>query len=144
MRRDQAGSVRVVHAYFRTLNFMRYNNVRGFRHVIKAFGFSYAGFRAAFAYEEAFRLEVILICILAPLGIWFGGSPLEKAMLLGSLFLVPLTELLNSAVEATVDRISEEHHKLSGRAKDLGSAAVFIGLVNVLVVWGLILTPKLF
>jgi diacylglycerol kinase (ATP) len=122
---------------------MRYNHVRGLKHVIKAFGFSIAGFRAALRYEEAFRLELILFGVLAPASIWLGDSIMEQVMLLGSLFLVLITELMNSAVEAAVDRISEEHHDLAGRAKDLGSAAVFVALVNVVVIWGIVLTPKL-
>lgn len=121
---------------------MRYNHVRGVRHVVKAFGFSMAGLRAAWEHEEAFRIEVLLFIILAPLGIWLGDTSLERAILAGCLIIVLITELLNSAIEATVDRVSEEHHKLSARAKDIGSAAVFIALMNVVLVWSLILVPK--
>ena len=121
---------------------MRYNHVRGLKHVIKAFGFSMAGLRAAWKHEEAFRIEMLLFIILMPLGLWLGESPLEKVLLVGCLFIVLITELLNSAVETTVDRVGEEQHKLSERAKDIGSAAVLIALVNVVVVWSLILVPK--
>jgi diacylglycerol kinase (ATP) len=121
---------------------MRYNHIRGIRHVIKAFGFSMAGFRAAWAYEEAFRIEMLLFILLTPLGLWLGETAVERALLVGCLFIVLITELLNSAVETTIDRVSEEQHKLSGRAKDIGSAAVFVALMNVVVVWGLILVPR--
>ena len=121
---------------------MRYNHVRGLKHVIKAFGFSMAGLRAAWEHEEAFRIEMLLFIILAPLGLWLGDTPLEKALLVCCLFIVLITELLNSAVEATVDRVGEEQHNLSARAKDISSAAVLISLVNVFVVWSLILVPK--
>ncbi len=77
--------------------------------------------------------------ILAPLGYWFGKSGVERALLIGSVILVLIVELLNSAIEAAVDRVGEERHALSGRAKDIGSAAVFVALLNVAVVWGLII-----
>jgi len=123
---------------------MRYNHARGIRHVVKAFEFSMAGLHAALQHEEAFRIEMLLFLMLAPLGLWLGDTPTEKALLVGSLFLVLITELLNSAVETTVDRVSEEMHDLSARAKDIGSAAVLMSLLNVVVVWCLILLPKYF
>lgn len=100
--------------------------------------FSMKGFRAAWKHESAFRQETLLALVLTPLGIWLGQTPVEAALLIGSVFLVVIVELLNSSIEAVVDRVSDEHHKLSGRAKDMGSAAVFLSLVLVLVVWGLI------
>jgi diacylglycerol kinase (ATP) len=112
---------------------------RGLSRIVRAFGWSIAGFRSALRYEEAFRQEVFLCCILVPAGLWLGETGLEKAMLTSSVLLVPIVELLNSAVESTVDRISSEQHPLSGRAKDLGSAAVFLSLVNVFAVWVLVL-----
>ncbi len=121
---------------------MRYNHIRGIRHVINAFGFSMAGLRAAWAFEEAFRIEMLLFILLAPLGLWLGETPVEKALLVGCLCIVLIAELLNSAVETTVDRVSEDHHILSGRAKDIGSAAVFVALMNVVVVWLLIIVPR--
>ena len=121
---------------------MRYKQVRGIKHVVKAFGYSMAGLRAAWQYEEAFRIEILLFIILAPLGIWLGDTSMERVVLVDCLIIVLITELLNSAVETTVDRVSEEQHKLSGRAKNIGSAAVFIALLNVVLIWGLILVPK--
>lgn len=118
---------------------MRYNHVRGVSHVIKAFGFSMAGFRDALRYEEAFRIELTLFVVLAPVALWLGHSGVDRALMVGSLLLVLITELMNSAVEATVDRISEDDHDLARRAKDIGSAAVFVSLVSVPVVWSLVL-----
>lgn len=107
--------------------------------LVNAFGYSMRGLRAAFIHEAAFRLEVALFVVLAPLGLWLGRSGVERALLVGSLFLVMLAELVNSALEAAVDRIGPERHELSGRAKDIGSAAVFVSIVLMLVTWALIL-----
>ena len=109
--------------------------------VWRAFGWSMAGLRAAWRNEAAFRQEAVLCVALVPLALWLGGSGVERALLLGSLALVLVAELLNSAVEAVVDRIGPEQHELSGRAKDLGSAAVFISLANVITVWLCVLLP---
>jgi diacylglycerol kinase (ATP) len=111
----------------------------GLRRIINAFFFSCAGFKAAWQNEAAFRQEGLLFIILAPLGFWLGQGPLDKSLLVGSLLLVLMVELLNSAVEAVVDRIGHEHHELSGRAKDIGSAAVLLALLNVGLIWGLYL-----
>lgn len=100
------------------------------------------GFKACYAEEEAFRQEVWALIALLPLGLWLGETPLERAVLIGSLLIVPIVELLNSAIEANVDRVGLEHHELSGRAKDIASAAVFLSVVFGWVVWGLILVPK--
>ncbi len=116
---------------------------RGITHVIKAFQYSLQGLRAAFRYEEAFRLELLACLIMVPLGIWLGRSALEYALLFSSLLLVLIVELVNSAIEAIVDRIGVEHHVLSGRAKDIGSAAVFLSLIYVAVVWGALLVGRL-
>lgn len=110
--------------------------------IVRAGGYSFAGFRAALKKEAAFRQEVILFIVLAPLGFWLGGNGIERALLVGSLFIVLITELLNSAMEATVDRISKKHHKLSGRAKDMGSAAVYLSLVLVALTWALVLWDR--
>jgi diacylglycerol kinase (ATP) len=110
--------------------------------IVRAGGYSISGFRAALKKEAAFRQEVILFVVLAPLGFWLGGNGIERALLVGSLFIVLITELLNSAMEATVDRISKKHHKLSGRAKDMGSAAVYLSLVLVLLTWTLVLWDR--
>jgi diacylglycerol kinase (ATP) len=90
-------------------------------------------------HEDAFRVELILVILLAPAALWFGDTGIERALMIGSLVLVLIVELLNSAVEATVDRISFENHRLAKRAKDIGSAAVMLSLVNAGVVWLLII-----
>jgi diacylglycerol kinase (ATP) len=110
--------------------------------IVRAGSYSMSGLRAALKKEAAFRQEVILFAILAPLGFWLGGNGIERALLVGSLLIVLIVELLNSAIEATVDRVSKKHHKLSGRAKDMGSAAVYIALLQVLLVWALILADR--
>ncbi|MGE4617963.1 MAG: diacylglycerol kinase [Gammaproteobacteria bacterium] len=93
------------------------------------------GLRAGWQHEEAFRQEAMLTAVMLPLAFWVGRGPLDYAVLIGSLFIVLITELLNSGVEALTDRVSEEPHELSGRAKDLAAAAVFLSLVMMAVVW---------
>jgi diacylglycerol kinase (ATP) len=112
--------------------------VNGWRRVIRATGISLKGLRAGLG-EPAFRIEIALFVPLAPLALWLGRTGLERAVLIASLMLVLVAELLNSAVESVVDRVGLEHHVLSGRAKDLGSAAVFVTLVQVPAVWALVL-----
>ena len=112
---------------------------RGFTRVVKAGQYSWQGLRAAYRHEEAFRQEIWLCIILIPLGIWLGQSGVERALLIGSVILLPLVEMLNSAIEAVVDRISDEQHELSGRAKDMGSAAVAITIGLMVAVWVLVL-----
>ena len=119
-------------------------NARGLRRLVNAFGYSMAGFRACFVHEEAFRQEVFVVVPLLPVALWLAETPVERALLVGSLLLVPLVELLNSAVEATVDRIGTDLHELAGRAKDIGSAAVFLSILLAAAVWGIILLPRLF
>lgn len=111
----------------------------GIVRILRATRYSWQGLCAAFRHEAAFRQELALVVVLAPLGWWLGAGGIERALLLGSLLLVLIVELLNSAVEAAVDRHGGETHDLSGRAKDLGSAAVFVSLLNVPLVWGLVL-----
>jgi diacylglycerol kinase (ATP) len=111
----------------------------GLRRVWNAVVYSVAGFRAAYANEDAFRQEVLLACALIPLALFLPAAGLGKALMIASVLLVLIVELLNSAVEATVDRISLENHQLAKRAKDIGSAAVLLSLINVLVVWALVL-----
>jgi len=118
---------------------MKSHNTKGIKRLIKALAWSLSGLKKAFQDEIAFKQEVILFIILAPLGIWLGETNVEKCLLVGALFLVLIVELLNSALEATVDRIGEEIHPLSGKAKDIGSAAVVLALLNAGVVWALIL-----
>jgi len=113
------------------------------KRLINATKNSLAGLKAAWQNEAAFRLEVLGAVILVPAAFWAGEAPVERLLLIGSCFLVLVTELLNSAIEAVVDRIGLEHHELSGRAKDIGSAAVLLSLVNLLIVWGLIFFPRL-
>ena len=111
--------------------------------VLLATKWSLQGLRAAWLHESSFRLEVYLLVVAAPLALWLGQTGVERALLLGSCLLVLATELLNSAVEAVIERYGPEHHELAGRAKDMGSAAVFVTMMNGLLVWGLILVPRL-
>ena len=111
----------------------------GIKRLANAFTYSVAGTLAAFKHEDAFRQEVILSIVLIPLAIYLGQTPIEQALMISSILLIIIVELLNSSVEATVDRISVKRHKLSKRAKDIGSAAVFFSLVNAAVFWFLIL-----
>ena len=111
----------------------------GLQRVLNAAGYSWAGLTAAFRHEDAFRQEVFLALLLIPLALYLGDSGIERALMIGAVLGVLIVELLNSAVEAAVDRISLEHHHLIKRAKDMGSAAVMIALVNVVVVWALML-----
>lgn len=104
--------------------------------------FSTQGLVAAWKNEAAFRQELTLVALLLPVAIWLGQNALERAVLIGCLLLVVLVELLNSAIEAAVDRHGEQLHELSGRAKDMGSAAVFVSLVLVALVWGLIAAER--
>jgi diacylglycerol kinase (ATP) len=108
------------------------------RHIGKAFIWSAAGIQTAWKNELAFRVEAIIIIILIPLGIWLGKSAAERALLIASCLLILIIELLNSAVEAVVDRIGTEHHELSGRAKDMGSAAAFFAMLTAGIIWALI------
>jgi diacylglycerol kinase (ATP) len=108
-----------------------------------AFLWSMQGLRATWQVESSFRLEVYLFVVLAPLALWLTPVGVERAILIGSMLLVLIIEVLNSAVEAVVDRAGKEHHELAGRAKDMGSAAVFLSDINVLLCWGFVLVPRL-
>jgi diacylglycerol kinase (ATP) len=110
----------------------------GLRRIWNAIYYSLQGITAAWRHEAAFRQEAILCIIMIPLSFLLGHSAVERALLAGTCLLVLVTELLNSAIEATIDRIGSEHHELSGRAKDIGSAAVFISLCCVVLTWALI------
>lgn len=112
--------------------------VTGMRRVWNAFFYSMAGLRAAWKFESAFRQETVLGLLLLPAAFWLGENAVQYALLVGSLIVVLITELLNSAVEAVVDRVGDAPHELSGQAKDMGSAAVMLSLVLVWVVWGAI------
>ena len=111
----------------------------GLQRIIKATGYSLKGLSAALKHEAAFRQESVLFVIMLPLAFWLGDNGLQIALLISSLFLVLIVELLNSAIEAVVDRFGGEQHELSGRAKDIGSAAVFVSLANVVIVWLLVI-----
>ena len=116
-----------------------YKGKTGLNRLINALKYSIAGTLAAFKHEDAFRQEVFLFLILAPIALFLSNVPSERALMIGSLILIIIIELLNSAVEATVDRISIKHHKLAKRAKDIGSAAVFFSLINAAIIWLIIL-----
>jgi len=111
----------------------------GIRRLIKATGYSLQGLAASFRHETAFKQEVAATVVLIPLALWLGNTGLERAVLISVWMLVPLFELVNSAVEAIVDRIGPELHELSGRAKDISSATVMVALINAAVVWLLVL-----
>ena len=111
----------------------------GLRRIVNATRYSLAGLAAAVRQEAAFRQELMLAVVLVPLGLYLGRSGIERALLVGSVLLVLVIELLNSAIESAVDRISTEHHPLAGTAKDLGSAAVMLSLVTLGAVWLLVL-----
>ncbi|HTH95030.1 MAG TPA: diacylglycerol kinase [Rhodocyclaceae bacterium] len=113
----------------------------GLTRVWNAFHYSLAGLASAYRHEDAFRQETWLAIVLIPVALFCPVTPVEKAVMIGSVLLVVIVELLNSAVEAAIDRISLDRHLLSKRAKDIGSAAVLIALLNVIIVWTLILLP---
>lgn len=121
---------------------MANHNARGWRRLVNAFRFSMSGFRACFRFEEAFRQELFALIPLGPLALWLGDTPVERALLVGSLLLVPIVELLNSAIEANVDRVGYERHELSARAKDIASAAVLSSIGYTVVIWAIVLIPK--
>lgn len=112
------------------------------RRVWRAAGYSAAGLKAALKFEPAFRQEIALFIVLAPLGFWLGRDGVERSLLIASLLLVLVVELLNSAIETAVNRMSEQPHALSGRAKDLASAAVFVSMLLVMLVWTLVLADR--
>ena len=123
---------------------MAASGFRGPRQIWNAFKWSMKGLRAGWRHEASFRMEVGIAVVLLPLGLWLGHGALEKLALVFPSMLVLSAELLNSAIEAVVDKVSPEFHELAGRAKDMGSAAVFVLLVLVVLSWGLILGPRLF
>jgi len=112
---------------------------RGLARVLRAFGHSFKGFAGAWREEAAFRQELALALVVVPLGLWLGRTGVERALLVAPMLLILVVELLNSAVEAAIDRIGLEHNHLSGLAKDIGSAAVFLSFVLLVAVWTLVL-----
>jgi diacylglycerol kinase (ATP) len=116
---------------------------KGIYRLFMAFVYSFAGFKAAWRNEAAFRQESIATICMIPLGLWLGETGTQRALLIGVWLLVIITELTNSAIEAIVDRTGQEYNELSGRAKDLGSAAVLVSLIVCVIVWGLIAVDKI-
>ncbi len=114
---------------------MAYSGNKGMKRLLKAGQFSWQGITATYRHEEAFRQEVWVSLIAIPLAIGLGENGVEKVLMIGSLLLLMIVELLNSAIEAVVDRIGMERHELAGRAKDMGSAAVTIAIINTVLVW---------
>jgi len=114
------------------------------RRILRATKFSMQGFRSAWQHEAAFRQELVLTIIMTPIAVWLGQTMVERALLIAVLLLVLIVELFNSAIEAAIDRHGDEHHELSGRAKDMGSAAVFVSLVIVILAWGAVAWQRFF
>jgi diacylglycerol kinase (ATP) len=112
---------------------------RATEHLVKATGYSLAGLRAALRHEEAFRQELLALVVIVPTALWLGKTGVERVLLIGSWLLVMVVELINSAIEAVVDRIGSERNELAGRAKDLGSASVFCAIVLAITVWVVVL-----
>ncbi|MFJ4237458.1 MULTISPECIES: diacylglycerol kinase [Serratia] len=115
------------------------NQATGLTRIIKAAGYSYKGLSAAWQHEAAFRQELVVTLLAIILAVWLDVGAIARILLIGSVALVMIVEILNSAIEAVVDRIGSEHHELSGRAKDMGSAAVSLAIVLALFVWGMVL-----
>lgn len=111
----------------------------GIMRIIKAVGYSFDGLRSAFLSEAAFRQELLLFAVSVPIALMIAPTPAEKTLMIGSVFLVLIVEIINTAVETTIERISAERHDLSKKAKDLGSAAVFLSLINALIIWAIII-----
>ena len=116
----------------------------GIKHIIDAAGYSISGFKAAWQNESAVRQEVCVFSVLIPVAFWLGSSAVETVLLIGCCLLVFMAEIMNAALEAVVDRIGSERHELSGRAKDLASAAVYVAWANLVMVWVLIGADRLF
>lgn len=119
------------------------NNTTGLIRIVKAAGYSWKGIRAAWKNEAAFRQEGIVAIAAIALACWLDVDPITRVLLIGSVILVMIVEIMNSAIEAVVDRIGPEFHELSGRAKDMGSAAVLLAILLALVTWGTLLWPNL-
>jgi diacylglycerol kinase (ATP) len=117
---------------------------KGIRRIINAFRYSFAGYNAAWKNEEAFRQECIIAIFVIPIGLWLGRTMTQRALLIGVYLVIPLIELLNASIEAIVDRMGPERHLLSGRAKDLGSAAVLLSICMAIIVWILIAYERFF
>jgi diacylglycerol kinase (ATP) len=116
--------------------------LQGLGRMLRAFGSSAKGFAGAYREEQAFRQELLFACVALPAGLWLGHSGVERALLVAPVLLILIVELLNSAIEATVDRIGLERHELAGLAKDIGSAAVMLSFILLGVVWLLVLSGR--
>ena len=121
---------------------MQQQQLTGLRRLVSASSNSWKGFVAAWTHEEAFRQELILVVVASPLAFMLGNSWIERALLLGSLLQILIVELLNTGIEVVVDRIGPDHHELSGRAKDVASAAVLVSLLLAASTWAMILLPR--
>jgi len=119
------------------------NNATGLTRIIKAAGYSWKGIRAAWQHEAAFRQESIAAVIAVIIACWLDVDAVTRVLLIGSVVLVIIVEILNSAIEAVVDRIGSEIHPLAGRAKDMGSAAVLLSIILAIFVWVMLLIPTL-
>ena len=117
---------------------------KGFNRLVNATIFSISGLRSALRNEAAFRQECVLALVLTPVALWLGQTAVERSLLIGTIWLVLIVELLNTAVESIVDRVGTDRHALSGQAKDQGSAAVFVSLLLALLVWGLMIWERFF
>lgn len=114
---------------------MAYHGSKGIKRLFNAANFSWQGVSAAWKNEEAFRQEVVIALVLIPVALYLDLSAFEKALMISSILLIMIVEILNSAVEAVVDLVTDEKEKLAGRAKDMGSAAVMLALINAAVIW---------
>lgn len=123
---------------------MAYSGNTGLTRIIKAAGYSWQGIKSAYKNEAAFRQESWLAVVLIPLAIWLSESATQMVLMISSVVLLMMVEIINSAIEAAIDRHGEELHELSGRAKDMGSAAVLFALIYLLLIWGGILWDNLY
>ena len=122
-------------------DYLEFKGKQGLTRLLNALGYSRDGLAAAWKHEAAFREEVLLLLVAVPLALYFGQDGLARALLIGSILLVLIVEILNSGLEAIVDKASPEKHELAKRAKDMGSAAVLLALINAAVVWACVLWP---
>ena len=122
-------------------DYLEFKGKQGLTRLFNALGYSRDGLTAAWKHEAAFREEVLLLLVAVPLALYFGQDGLARALLIGSILLVLIVEILNSGLEAIVDKASPEKHELAKRAKDMGSAAVLLALINAAVVWACVLWP---
>jgi len=118
------------------------HDIRGVRRILRAFAHSFAGYRAAWINEEAFRQEALAAAVMIPAACLLGSTAVERALLIGCCLMMLIVELLNSCIETVVDRVGIEHHELSGRAKDMGSAAVLLSLTTTALVWAFIIWER--